>query len=40
MIYGCYEKPIIIVENGTGEMKRRYGFIYVDKNDGKVGTYT
>lgn len=32
----AYWGPIDIVSAGTGEMKKRYGFIYVDKdNDGK-----
>jgi len=31
-----YWGPIDIVSAGTGEMKKRYGFIYVDRdNDGK-----
>ena len=25
--------PIDLVSAGTGEMKKRYGFIYVDKDD-------
>lgn len=31
--------PIDIVSAGTGEMRKRYGFIYVDKNDDGTGTY-
>jgi 6-phospho-beta-glucosidase len=27
-----------IVSSGTGEMKKRYGFIYVDKDDSGNGT--
>ena len=30
--------PIDIVSAGTGEMKKRYGFIYVDKDDAGNGT--
>ena len=30
--------PIDIVSAGTGEMKKRYGFIYVDKDDEGNGT--
>lgn len=30
--------PIDIVSAGTGEMKKRYGFIYVDKNNDGSGT--
>lgn len=30
--------PIDIVSAGTGEMKKRYGFIYVDKDDNGQGT--
>ena len=30
--------PIDIVSAGTGEMKKRYGFIYVDKHDDGTGT--
>ncbi|WFA86736.1 6-phospho-beta-glucosidase [Paenibacillus amylolyticus] len=30
--------PIDLVSNGTGEMKKRYGFIYVDKNNDGSGT--
>ena len=35
--YTCWG-PIDIVSVGTGEMKKRYGFIYVDKNDEGEGT--
>ncbi|GLC90017.1 glycoside hydrolase family 1 protein [Lysinibacillus piscis] len=31
--------PIDIVSAGTGEMSKRYGFIYVDKNDDGSGTF-
>ena len=31
--------PIDLVSAGTGEMRKRYGFIYVDKNDDGTGTY-
>ncbi|MBQ1378506.1 MAG: family 1 glycosylhydrolase [Erysipelotrichaceae bacterium] len=31
--------PIDLVSATTGEMKKRYGFIYVDKNDDGTGTY-
>ena len=30
--------PIDLVSASTGEMKKRYGFIYVDKNDDGTGT--
>ncbi|AIQ60857.1 hypothetical protein PBOR_30950 [Paenibacillus borealis] len=30
--------PIDIVSAGTGEMKKRYGFIYVDKDNEGKGT--
>ena len=30
--------PIDIVSAGTGEMKKRYGFVYVDKNNEGTGT--
>jgi len=30
--------PIDIVSAGTGEMKKRYGFVYVDKNNDGTGT--
>jgi len=30
--------PIYIVSASTGEIKKRYGFIYVDKNDDGTGT--
>ena len=30
--------PIDIVSAGTGEMKKRYGFIYVDKDNDGHGT--
>ena len=30
--------PIDIVSAGTGEMRKRYGFIYVDKDDENGGT--
>ncbi|MNJ53412.1 Aryl-phospho-beta-D-glucosidase BglH [compost metagenome] len=30
--------PIDLVSNGTGEMKKRYGYIYVDKNNDGSGT--
>lgn len=35
--YTCWG-PIDIVSVGTGEMRKRYGFIYVDKNDQGEGT--
>lgn len=35
--YTCWG-PIDIVSVGTGEMKKRYGFIYVDKDDEGEGT--
>ncbi len=33
--WGCID----LVSAGTGEMRKRYGFIYVDKNDDGTGTY-
>ena len=33
-----YWGPIDIVSAGTGEMRKRYGFIYVDKDNEGVGT--
>ncbi len=33
--WGCID----LVSAGTGEMKKRYGFIYVDKNDDGTGDY-
>ena len=30
--------PIDIVSAGTGEMKKRYGFVYVDKDNNGKGT--
>ena len=35
--YTCWG-PIDIVSVGTGEMRKRYGFIYVDKKDDGSGT--
>ena len=32
--WGCID----LVSAGTGEMKKRYGFIYVDRNDAGEGT--
>ena len=32
--------PIDLVSAGTGEMRKRYGFIYVDKHDGGTGDYS
>lgn len=34
----AYWGPIDIVSAGTGEMRKRYGFIYVDKDNDGVGT--
>ena len=31
--------PIDLVSAGTGEMRKRYGFIHVDKYDDGTGTY-
>ncbi len=31
--------PIDLVSAGTGEMRKRYGFIHVDKHDDGTGTY-
>lgn len=36
----AYWGPIDIVSAGTGEMKKRYGFIYVDKDNSGNGTLT
>ena len=33
--WGCID----LVSAGTGEMRKRYGFIYVDKDDTGKGTY-
>ena len=33
--WGCID----LVSAGTGEMRKRYGFIYVDKDDAGKGTY-
>ena len=33
-----YWGPIDLVSNGTGQMSKRYGFIYVDRNDAGQGT--
>ena len=33
--WGCID----LVSAGTGEMRKRYGFIYVDKNDDGTGSY-
>ena len=30
--------PVDLISAGTGEMKKRYGFIYVDKQDDGSGT--
>lgn len=39
-VYDRYQVPLMIVENGLGavEMKKRYGFIYVDKDNDGEGT--
>lgn len=34
-----YEMPHAPVSVGTGEMRKRYGFIHVDKYDDGTGTY-
>lgn len=34
-----YEMPHALVSAGAGEMRRRYGFIHVDKYDDGTGTY-
>ena len=34
-----YEMPHALVSVGTGEMRKRYGFIHVDKYDDGTGTY-
>ena len=34
MPWGCID----VVSAGTGEMRKRYGFIYVDRNDAGEGT--
>ena len=33
-MWGCVD----LVSAGTGEMRKRYGFIYVDKHDDGTGT--
>lgn len=35
----CVWSPMDIVSNSTGEMAKRYGFIYVDRNDDGSGSY-
>ena len=37
LVYTCWG-PIDLVSVATGEMRKRYGFIYVDKNDQGEGT--
>jgi 6-phospho-beta-glucosidase len=34
-----YWGPIDIVSAGTGELKKRYGFIYVDRDNEGKGTF-
>lgn len=34
--WGCID----LVSAGTGEMRKRYGFIYVDKQDDGTGDYS
>ena len=34
-MWGCID----LVSAGSGEMKKRYGFVYVDKDDYGNGTY-
>lgn len=34
-----YWGPIDIISAGTGQMSKRYGFIYVDRNDDGTGTF-
>lgn len=39
-MYWLYDGGAIdLVSLSTGEMKKRYGFVYVDKNDDGSGTY-
>ena len=33
-----YWGPIDLVSAGTGEMKKRYGFVYVDRHNDGTGT--
>ncbi len=33
--WGCID----LISAGTGEMRKRYGFIYVDRDDQGKGTY-
>ena len=33
--WGCLD----LISNGTGEMKKRYGFIYIDRDNEGNGTY-
>ena len=35
----CVWSPMDIVSNSTGEMAKRYGFIYVDTDDFGNGTF-
>ena len=32
--------PIDLVSAGTGELRKRYGFIYVDRHDDGTGDYS
>ena len=36
----CPPGPIDLVSAGTGEMEKRYGFIYVDKDNEGEGTHS
>ncbi len=38
LTYSDWGWPIDLISAGTGEMKKRYGFIYVDKGEGREGT--
>lgn len=38
-LMGYTPRAVDLVSAGTGEMRKRYGFIYVDKDDEGNGTY-
>ena len=35
LVWGCID----LVSSGTGEMRKRYGLVYVDKDDAGNGSY-
>lgn len=34
-MWGCFD----LISSGTGEMKKRYGFVYIDRDDKGKGSY-